>query len=63
MALDRWVRISQMLPKGTAKKVIIYVNEDARNDLGPLYEAILTFLMHKGVPGATASRRATEARS
>src|SRR6476660_9063178 len=45
-----------MLPKGTAKKVIIYVNEDTRHHLGPLYEAILTFLMHKGVAGATASR-------
>lgn len=45
-----------MLGKGAAKKVTIYVNEDARHQLGPLYEAILTFLMHKGVAGATASR-------
>ena len=45
-----------MLPKGAAKKVTIYVNEDTRHHLGPLYEAILTFLMHKGVAGATASR-------
>src|ERR1700676_692068 len=45
-----------MLRKGAAKKVTIYVNEDTRYQLGPLYEAILTFLMHKGVSGATASR-------
>ena len=45
-----------MLTKGTAKKVTIYVNETTRYHLGPLYEAILTFLMHKGVAGATATR-------
>src|SRR5512136_1261192 len=45
-----------MLTKGAAKKVTIYVNEDTRYHLGPLYEAILTFLLHKGVAGATASR-------
>lgn len=45
-----------MLKKGSAKKVTIYVNEDARYHLQPLYEAILTYLMHKGVAGATASR-------
>src|SRR5215831_15941256 len=45
-----------MLKKGAAKKVIIYVNEDTRYHLQPLYEAILTYLMHKGVSGATASR-------
>ena len=45
-----------MLSKGPAKKVTIYVNEDTRHHVGPLYEAILTFLMHKGVAGATASR-------
>jgi PII-like signaling protein len=43
-----------MLSKGPAKKVCIYVNEDTRHNLTPLYEAILTFLMHKGVAGATA---------
>jgi PII-like signaling protein len=42
--------------KGAAKKVTIYVNEATRYHLGPLYEAILTFLLHKGVAGATASR-------
>jgi uncharacterized protein len=45
-----------MLSKGAAKKVVIYVNEDTRHHQGPLYEAILTFLLHKEVAGATASR-------
>jgi hypothetical protein len=43
-----------MLSKGPAKKVCIYVNEDTRHNLVPLYEAILSYLMHKGVAGATA---------
>ena len=47
-----------MLQKGSAKKVTIYVNEDTQYHLQPLYEAILTYLMHKGVAGATASRAA-----
>ncbi len=45
-----------MLSKGAAKKVTIYVNEDTQRHLNPLYESILTFLMHKGVAGATATR-------
>ncbi|MGE5646239.1 MAG: DUF190 domain-containing protein [Acidobacteriota bacterium] len=45
-----------MLKKGPAKKVTIYVNEDTRRHGQPLYEAILQFLMHRGVAGATASR-------
>jgi PII-like signaling protein len=45
-----------MLGKGAAKKVTIYVNEDTQYHLQPLYEAILTYLMNKGVAGATASR-------
>jgi len=45
-----------MLAKGAAKKVTIYVNEDTRYHHGPLYEAVLTFLLQKGVAGATASR-------
>jgi len=45
-----------MLTKGAAKKVTIYVNEDARYHTGPLYESILMFLLHKGVAGATATR-------
>jgi len=45
-----------MLQKGLAKKVTIYINEDAQHHLGSLCDAILTFLLHKGVAGATASR-------
>lgn len=45
-----------MLKKGSAKKVTIYVNEDTQYHKQPLYEAILTYLMHKGVAGATANR-------
>lgn len=45
-----------MLSKGVAKKVTIYVNQDTREHLSPLYESILDFLLHKGVSGATASR-------
>lgn len=44
----------QMLSQGPAKKVCIYVNEDTRHNLTPLYEAILSFLLHEGVSGATA---------
>ena len=45
-----------MLPKGIAKKVTIYVNEETQYHIVPLYEAILAFLLHKGVAGATATR-------
>jgi PII-like signaling protein len=45
-----------MLRKGTAKKVTIFVNEDTQRHLGSLCDAILTFLLHKGVSGATATR-------
>ena len=45
-----------MLSKGTAKKVTIYVNEDTRSHHGPLYEAVMHFLLQKGVSGATATR-------
>ncbi|HTP89493.1 MAG TPA: DUF190 domain-containing protein [Bryobacteraceae bacterium] len=45
-----------MLTRGPAKKVTIYLNEDTRHHLDSLHEAILTFLMHKGVAGATAFR-------
>ena len=45
-----------MLSKGPARKVCIYVNEDTRSHMTPLYEAILTYLLHKGVAGATAFR-------
>jgi PII-like signaling protein len=45
-----------MLARGPAKKVTIYVNEDTQHHFETLYESILTFLMHKGVAGATAFR-------
>ena len=45
-----------MLGKGTAKKVTIFVNEDTQHHFTPLCDSILTFLLHKGVCGATATR-------
>lgn len=45
-----------MLTKGPAKKVTIFVNEDTRHRVGSLHDSILTFLMHKGVAGATATK-------
>jgi len=45
-----------MLQKGTAKKVTIFINEDTQHHLESLCNAILTFLLHKGVSGATATR-------
>jgi PII-like signaling protein len=45
-----------MLNKGPAKKVTIFLNEDARYHLTALHDAVLTFLLHKGVSGATATR-------
>jgi PII-like signaling protein len=45
-----------MLTRGPAKKVTIFVNEDTQHHMTALHDAILTFLMHKGVTGATATR-------
>lgn len=45
-----------MLTKGPAKKVTIFLNEDTQHHLTPLHDSIMTFLMHKGVSGATATR-------
>jgi PII-like signaling protein len=45
-----------MLHKGTAKKVTIFVNEDTQHHFSTLCDSILTFLLHKGVSGATATR-------
>ena len=45
-----------MLSPGPAKKVTIYINEDARYHHGSLYEAVLDFLKRRGIAGATASR-------
>jgi PII-like signaling protein len=48
-----------MLTKGPAKKVTIFVNEDTQHHLTALHDSIMTFLMHKGVAGATATRAYT----
>ena len=45
-----------MLQKGTAKKVTIFINEDTQHHFVSLCDSILTFLLHKGVSGATATR-------
>jgi len=45
-----------MLPKGDAKKVTIYLNQDTRTHMEPLWSAILGFLRHKHVAGATLFR-------
>jgi PII-like signaling protein len=45
-----------MLTKGPAKKVTIFINEDTQHHLSSLHDSIMTFLLHKGVSGATATR-------
>jgi PII-like signaling protein len=45
-----------MLSKGPAKKVTIFLNEDTQHHLSALHDAVMTFLLHKGVAGATATR-------
>ena len=45
-----------MLTKGPAKKVTIFLNEDTQYHMTALHDSIMTFLMHKGVSGATATR-------
>lgn len=45
-----------MLQKGAAKKVTIFINEDTQHYFDSLCDSILTFLLHKGVSGATATR-------
>lgn len=39
-----------------AKKVIVYVNEDVRSGHHLLYQALMKFLLDRGVPGASAIR-------
>jgi PII-like signaling protein len=48
-----------MLTKGPAKKVTIFVNEDTQHHMTALHDSIMTFLIHKGVAGATATRAYT----
>jgi len=45
-----------MLTKGPAKKVTIFLNEDVPHRLTSLHDALMTFLLHKNVAGATATR-------
>jgi PII-like signaling protein len=45
-----------MLSKGNAKKVTIFINEDTRHHFAPLCDSILSFLLHRKVAGATATR-------
>src|SRR5436305_1936296 len=45
-----------MLPKGGAKKVTIYLNQDTRTHMEPLWAAVLGFLRHKHLAGATLVR-------
>ncbi len=45
-----------MLTKGAARKVTIFINEDTQHHMTALHDSIMTFLMHKGVCGATATR-------
>src|SRR5580700_7911368 len=45
-----------MLTKGPAQKVTIFVNETSQYHMQSLHDAILAFLLHKGVAGATATR-------
>jgi len=45
-----------MLPKGSAKKVTIYLNQDTRTHIEPLWSTVLGFLRHKHVAGATLVR-------
>jgi len=45
-----------MLPRGSARKVTIYLNQDTRAHVEPLWSTILSFLRHKHVAGATVLR-------
>jgi len=45
-----------MLKRGPAKKVTIYVNEDAQHHAAALHDSIMTFLLNHGVSGATSTR-------
>lgn len=45
-----------MLTKGPAKKVTIFINEDAPHRMTALHDAVMTYLVHKNVAGATATR-------
>jgi PII-like signaling protein len=44
------------LTKGPAKKVTIFLNEDVPHGMTSLHDAVMTFLLHKNIAGATATR-------
>ena len=48
-----------MLSKGPAKKVTIFINEETQHHMAARGDSIMTYLMHKGVSGATATRAYT----
>jgi PII-like signaling protein len=48
--------MESVLTKGPAKKVTIFINEDTQHHMTALHDSLMTFLMHKGVSGATATR-------
>ena len=45
-----------MLTRGPAKRVTIFLNEETRHHMTPLHDAVMNYLMHEGVAGATATR-------
>jgi len=45
-----------MLPKGPAQKVTIYLNEESRYHMEPVWRAVIGFLRHKQVAGASVLR-------
>jgi uncharacterized protein len=45
-----------VLAKGSAKKVTIYLNQNTRTHLEPVWSAVLGFLRHKHAAGATLFR-------
>lgn len=45
-----------MLPRGSAKKVTIYLNQDTRHHLEALWTTVFNFLKQKQVAGASVSR-------
>src|SRR6202453_2067472 len=45
-----------MLTQGPAKKVTIFIHENVSPRMTSLHDAVMTFLLHKGVAGATATR-------
>ncbi len=47
-----------MVPKGPAKRVTIFINEDTRHGMEPLWRAVFDLLVRKQAAGATVTRPA-----